>query len=71
MYPAPVGLTAVTFSATADAPVGTPPWPVIWTETVPSAGTGPGVPFAVRVSRIRLGDRDLNAPGAPAAPPRK
>src|SRR5450755_2756000 len=70
MYPAEVGLTAVTFTTTADTPVaGTPPCPVTCNETDPNAGTGPDAPCLIRVSMIRAGGSEATAPGAVGVPP--
>src|SRR5664280_816484 len=72
MYPAAVGLTAVTFTMTADTPVaGTPPLPVTCREMEPSAGTGPVAPRLVRVSITRDGGREATAPGMAGFPARR
>src|SRR5450755_2427269 len=64
MYPAEVGLTAVTFTTTADTPAaGTPPCPVTCRDTVPNAGSGPVTPRFARVSMIRADDTGMTEPG--------
>ena len=66
MNPAAFGLTAVTFTTTADTPLaGTPPWPVTCRDTVPSAGDRAGDAAGwSRVSMIRAGASEATAPGS-------